>query len=387
MEICVNNQVDMKNNAEGISSEPVRVLHILQRMEAGGTQALLMNIYRKIDRTKLQFDFLVEYSEKQFYDDEITAMGGHVYYTSIREDYNVFKFRHQLKKFFKEHKEYKVVHVHAYTVGFLCLDIIKKAGIPVRIAHSHNNETVHDIKYLPKLFMQRIFTKNATDLFACSEEAGKYLFKDKPFQVLKNAIDSQNFIADVDTRNEIRKELGVEDKFVVGHVGRLHPQKNHDFLIDVFAELKKKKPNAELILVGTGPLEEKVKSKVAEKGFSGCVHFLGNRKDMNRIYQAMDVFVFPSLFEGLGIVAIEAQAAGVPIVCSEGLPPETDITPIYRKLLLSDGEEKWANAALEMAQNPSAHTNTQKYVIDAGFDMDATAKYMESYYLNRWRTA
>ncbi|WP_368230292.1 glycosyltransferase [Blautia wexlerae] len=151
--------------------------------------------------------------------------------------------------------------------------------------------------------------------------------------------------------------------------------------------MKKKKPNAELILVGTGPLEEKVKSKVAEKGLSDCVHFLGNRKDMNRIYQAMDVFVFPSLFEGLGIVAIEAQAAGVPIVCSEGLPPETDITPIYRKLLLSDGEEKWANTALEMAQNLKAHTNMQQYVIDAGFDMDATAKYMESYYLNRWRTA
>lgn len=142
-----------------------------------------------------------------------------------------------------------------------------------------------------------------------------------------------------------------------------------------------------MILVGTGPLEEKVKSKVVEKGLSDCVHFLGNRKDMNRIYQAMDVFVFPSLFEGLGIVAIEAQAAGVPIVCSEGLPPETDITPIYQKLLLSDGAEKWANVALEMAQNLKAHTNMQQYVIDAGFDMDATAKYMESYYLNRWRTA
>ena len=126
---------------------------------------------------------------------------------------------------------------------------------------------------------------------------------------------------------------------------------------------------------------------MVEKGLSDCVHFLGNRKDMNRIYQAMDVFVFPSLFEGLGIVAIEAQAAGVPIVCSEGLPPETDITPIYQKLLLSDGAEKWANVALEMAQNLKAHTNMQQYVIDAGFDMDATAKYMESYYLNRWRTA
>ena len=118
-------------------------------------------------------------------------------------------------------------------------------------------------------------------------------------------------------------------------------------------------------------------------GLEKDVIFLGNRKDMDYIYQAMDVCVFPSLFEGLGIVAIEAQAAGVPIVCSDGLPPETDITPIYRQLLLSDGAEKWADTALEMAQNPSAHTNMQQYVIDAGFDMDATAKYMENYYLTK----
>ena len=364
---------------------PIRVLHILQRMEAGGTQSLLMNIYRKIDRTKVQFDFLVVYKEKQFYDDEIKKMGGHVYKLSFREDLNLPRFQKDLSVFLSQHHEYKIVHCHAYTIGYFCLKAAKIAGIPVRIAHSHNKGAVHDIKYLPKLFMQRIFTKNATDLFACSEEAGKYLFKDKSFYVLKNAIDSQDFIADDDIRKEIKKELGLEDKFVVGHVGRLHPQKNHDFLIDVFAEIKKKKQNAELILVGTGPLEGKVKSKVAENGLVDCVRFLGNRKDMNRIYQAMDVFVFPSLFEGLGIVAIEAQAAGIPIVCSEGLPLETDITPIYRKLLLSDGAEKWATVALEMAQSPSAHTNMQQYVMDAGFDMEATAKYMESYYLNRWR--
>lgn len=363
--------------------KPVRVLHILQRMEAGGTQALLMSIYRKIDRSKVQFDFLVEYPDKQFYDDEIEKLGGKVYYSTVRIDFNILKFCNLLKEILRENPDYRIVHVHTYSIGYFCLKAAKEMIVPVRIAHSHNNETVHDIKYLFKLALQKIYTIYATDLFACSEEAGKYLFKDKPFQVLKNAIDSQNFIADADTRNEIRKELGLKDKFVVGHVGRLHPQKNHDFLIDVFAELKKSKPDAELILVGTGPLEEKVKSKVAEKGLSDCVHFLGNRKDMNRIYQAMDVFVFPSLFEGLGIVAIEAQAAGVPIVCSEGLPPETDITPIYRKLLLSDGEEKWANAALEMAQNLKAHTNMQQYVIDAGFDMDATAKYMESYYLRK----
>ena len=181
--------------------EPIRVLHILQRMEAGGTQALLMNIYRKIDRTKVQFDFLVVYKEKQFYDDEIEKLGGHVYKLSFREDLNLPKFQKDLADFFAQHHEYKIVHCHAYTIGYFCLKAAKKAGISVRIAHSHNNETVHDVKYLPKLLMQRMFTKNATDLFACSEEAGKYLFKDKPFQVLKNAIDSQNFIADVDTRN------------------------------------------------------------------------------------------------------------------------------------------------------------------------------------------
>ena len=364
--------------------EPIRVLHILQRMEAGGTQALLMNIYRKIDRTKVQFDFLVVYKEKQFYDDEIEKMGGHVYKLSFREDLNLPKFQKDLAGFFAQHHEYKIVHCHAYTIGYFCLKAAKKAGIPVRIAHSHSNAAVHDVKLPLKLIMQKLFTIYSTDLFACSEEAGKFAFKGKKFGIVQNAIDSQKFIADANIREKIRKALRVESKFVVGHVGRMQPEKNHDFLIDVFAEIKKKKSDAELILVGTGPLEEKVKSKVAEKGLSDCVHFLGNRKDMNRIYQAMDVFVFPSLFEGLGIVAIEAQAAGVPIVCSEGLPPETDITPIYRKLLLSDGAEKWANAALEMAQNLKAHTNMQQYVIDAGFDMDATAKYMESYYLNRW---
>lgn len=367
--------------------EPVRVLHILQRMEAGGTQALLMNIYRKMDRTKVQFDFLVVYKAKQFYDDEIEEMGGHIYRMSFREDLNLLKFQKELAGFFKQHQEYNIVHCHAYTIGYFCLKAARNAGIPVRIAHSHNNETVHDMKYLPKLFMQKIFTIHATELFACSDEAGRYLFRNKPFKVVKNAIDSQKFTANAQIREEVRKEIGLEDKFVVGHVGRLHPQKNHEFLIDVFTEIKKKRQDAELILIGTGPLERKIRNKIAAKGLIESVHFLGNRKDMNRIYQAMDIFVFPSLFEGLGIVAIEAQAAGVPCVCSEGLPPETDITPIYRKQMLADGAVKWAETAMELAQNPNAHTNMKKNVVDAGFDMNETARRMESYYLEKNRSA
>ena len=364
--------------------KPIRVLHILQRMEAGGTQALLMNIYRKIDRSKVQFDFLVVYKEKQFYDDEIESMGGHVYKLSFREDLNILKFQKNLAKYFEQHQEYKIVHCHAYTIGYFCLKAAKKAGVPVRIAHSHSNAAVCDIKFPVKMLMQKLFTKYATELFACSDEAGKFAFKGKNFKILQNAIDSTLFISDNMIRDDVKKELKVVDKFVVGHVGRMQPEKNHDFLIEIFEEIKKKKPDAELILIGTGPLEEKIRSKVADRNLTESVHFLGNRKDMNRIYQAMDVFVFPSLFEGLGIVAIEAQAAGVPIVCSEGLPPETDITPIYRKLMLKDGAEKWSNEAIKMAQNPAAHTDMQKYVIDAGFDMNVTAKNIEIYYLSRW---
>mgnify|MGYP004467226021 CR=1 FL=1 len=364
--------------------EPIRVLHILQRMEAGGTQALLMNIYRKIDRTKVQFDFLVVYKEKQFYDNEIEEMGGHVYKLSFREDLNFLKFKKNLADFFRQHQEYRIVHCHAYTIGYFCLRAAKTAGVPVRIAHSHNNETVHDFKYLPKVFMQRLFAKNATDLFACSGEAGKYLFKDRPFLVLRNAIDTRKFIAEDVVRKESRKELGMEDRFVVGHVGRLHPQKNHDFLLDVFEKIKKEKPEAELILVGTGPMEANIRKKAERKDLSGSVHFLGNRKDMSRVYQAMDVFVFPSLFEGLGIAAIEAQTAGVPVVCSEGLPPETGITPLYRQMMLSDGAEKWADAVLEAARNPEAHTNMRQHVIDAGFDATETAGYMEKFYLSKF---
>ena len=365
--------------------EPIRILHILQRMEAGGTQALLLSIYRKIDRSKVQFDFVVEYPDKQCYDDEITALGGKIYYTSVRKDLNVMKFQRELYQILKEHTEYKIVHVHAYTIGYFCLRTAQKAGVPVRIAHSHSNGIVHDKKYFIKLLMQKLFLVHATDFMACSEEAGKYLFKGKDYVVLNNAIDSSKFIANMAVRNDLRDELGLNDKFVVGHVGRLCPEKNHKFLIDVFAQIKKIKKNAVLVLVGKGPLEQEIRQDVFDMGLTENVLFLGNRKDMARIYQAMDVFVFPSLFEGLGIVAVEAQTAGVPVVGSEGIPPEIEITPIFYRVNIMDGARKWAEVAVDATQNSFCHTNLQQYVIEAGFDMDSTANMIQKYYLERYR--
>ena len=363
--------------------EPIRVLHILQRMEAGGTQALLMNIYRNIDRSKVQFDFLVEYPDKQFYDEEILQLGGKIYYSNVRNDFNIFKFIKKLKKIIKEN-DYKIVHVHTYSIGYFCLKAAKECQVPVRIAHSHNNETVHDFKYLPKLFLQKIYTIYANYLLACSEEAGRYLFKNKDFKVLNNAIDSKKFIYNEHRRKEMRKKLGLEDSFVVGHVGRFHPQKNHKFLIEIFAKIKERKDNAKLLLIGTGDLENSIKKQVQELNLQNDVIFLGNRIDVNNLYQAMDIFVFPSLFEGLGIVAIEAQASGTPIVCSNKLPLEIEISSICKKLSLNETAEVWADEAIKLAEDNKSKQNLQQEVINAGFDLSDIVNKIQDFYIKSY---
>lgn len=364
--------------------KPIRILHILQRMEAGGTQALLMNIYRNIDREKVQFDFLVEYPDKQFYDEEILKLGGKIYYSNVRNDFNIFKFIKKLKKIIKENN-YKIVHIHTYSIGYFCLKAAKECNVPVRIAHSHNNQTVHDLKYLPKLFLQRIYTIYANNLFACSEEAGRYLFKNKKFKVLNNAIDSKKFIYNEEVRKKRREELGLENSFVVGHVGRFHPQKNHKFLIEIFAKIKEKKDNAKLLLIGSGDLEIIIKKQVRKLKLQDDVIFLGNRKDINDLYQCMDVFLFPSLFEGLGIVAIEAQASGTPIVCSNMLPKETEISDIYIKLDLKLPAEEWAEKVIEIASKNKAKQNLQQNIIDSGFDLSSTVKKLQNFYLKAYQ--
>ncbi len=363
---------------------PVRVLHILQRMEAGGTQALLMNLYRNIDRSKVQFDFMVMYRSKEFYDDEIESMGGKIYRASVREDFNVFRFMRYLDDFFKNHKEYKIVHVHAYTIGWFCLRAAKKHGIEVRIAHSHNNETVHDIKWIPKMIMQKLYLLHATDLFACSDAAGKYLFRGESFTVLKNAIASRTFIHNEQFDKEVKTELGIlPDTFVLGHVGRFHPQKNHSFLLEVFSEVKKKNPNSVLLLIGSGDLESAIQHRIEELGLKDSVMLLGNRSDMHRLYQAMDVFVLPSLFEGLGIVAIEAQAAGVPCVCSDTVAEDANVSPLFHRVGLKESAEVWAEKVLEADENPLKHSNTNKYIVDSGFDVLESTKKMEDYYIQK----
>ncbi len=360
----------------------VRVLHVVQRMEAGGTQALLMNIYRKLDRNKVQFDFLVEYPNKEFYDDEILSMGGKIYYTNIRKDYNVRKFEKQLEKILKENPQYKIIHVHVSTIGYICFKVAKRMGIQVRIAHAHNNSSVRDIKYIPRAILRKLFVISATDFFACSSEAGEYFFKNKNYNVLKNAIDTNEFSFNEEFRKNIRNELGLEKNFVIGHVGRLHAQKNHIFLLEIFNKLKLKKKNAKLILIGTGPLETEIKKKVKKLNLENDVIFLGNISNVNELYQAMDVFVLPSLFEGLGIVAIEAQAAGLPVVTSTGVAKDAIVTSNIVQISLDAPIEEWVNTICEIK------VNDKNLVIDniknAGYDIEENAKKMQEFYIDKY---
>lgn len=363
-------------------SNPIRILHIVQRMEAGGTQSFLMNLYRNIDRSKVQFDFLVEYEEKEFYDDEIISLGGKIYYTNFRKTLNLIKFRRTMSDILKEHPEYKIVHIHATAIGKICTDVARKCGVKTIIAHTHNNSAVKDWKYYPKILLRKLYTNGPTDFFACSEDAGRYTFKNKKFTVIYNAIDIDKFLFNQEVRENFRKELNIEDKFVIGNIGRLHEQKNQSFLIDIFYEIQKNKDNAILLIIGKGPLENELKEKVSNLGINNKVYFLGNRKDVERIYQGMDVFVLPSLFEGLGIVAVEAQVSGLPVVASTGVAKEANITNNIQNIDLNDSIDTWKETICK--SNVESRNSVEKIVRNSKFDVKNNAKFLQEFYLKKY---
>ena len=360
-------------------THPVRVLHILQRMEAGGTQALLMNSYRRMDRTKLQFDFLVEYPDRQFYDDEIESLGGCVYRTNVRKNANIPAFIRKLRQLIKEN-DYRVVHVHTYSIGYFCLREARRCGVPVRIAHSHNNQMTKGPLYVPKLIMQKLYCIHANRFMACSDDAGRYLFGKRDFIVVKNAIDVDSFCFNETVRMNVRKELGAGGSLVVGSVGRLHQQKNQMFLLEVFCELKKLSPNSKLLLIGDGPDKAKLENRATELGIADDFILLSNRRDLARLYQAMDVFVLPSLFEGLGIVAIEAQSSGLPTVCSDGVSEDANVSPLFRRCSLSASPKTWARTIVAVAGS----RNSEIGAVGAkahGFDVNENATILQQWYL------
>ena len=367
----------MKNNT-------IRVLQVVTYMGRGGLETMIMNYYRNIDRSRVQFDFLVHRDFEADYDKEIQELGGKIFrlppLNPLSKDY-----LSKLDAFFKEHKEYKIVHSHLDCMSAIPLKYAKLNGLPIRVAHAHSSNQTKDLKYPLKLLYKTKISKYTDILFACSNDAGRWMFgKNADFTVLNNAIDTEKYLFNKNTAQKVRKELNIKnDSLVIGHVGRFENPKNHSFIIDIFSQLLKTNKSSVLLLIGEGSLRKSIVEKVNSLGISNKVIFAGLRTDVNELLQAMDVFLFPSLYEGLPVSIVEAQASGLPCVISDKVPIECKKTDLVYQMNLSDSPEKWADKIEELSK--IERRNTYQEIKESGFDIKANAEKLEEFYLNAYK--
>ena len=357
----------------------IRILQVVTHMNRGGLETMLMNYYRHIDREKIQFDFLVHRQERAAYDDEIESLGGIIYRLPVLNPFSSV-YKSTLEKFFEEHSEYTIIHVHQDCMSSVVLKIAMKCKVPIRIAHSHCASQDKNLKYPIKLYYKSKIKKYATHLFACGSEAGKWMFNGADFEVLNNAIDTSIYQYDIYKRKSMRERYAIDTNVVViGHVGRFNYQKNHDFLIDIFEELCKKQ-EARLVLIGDGILQEKIKDKVNQKNLDSKVIFAGVKNNVADYLQMMDVFVFPSKYEGLPVTLIEAQATGLPCVVSNRISAECIKTDLVEQISLEDNLKKWVETILKIGiKERQGQFNKIK---ETGYDIKENVKVLQNFYEN-----
>lgn len=362
----------------------IRVAHVIGKWLGGGVESVVMNYYRYIDKSKIQFDFICDEDSTNIPYEEIENLGGKV--ILIPPYQKVLKYHKELKRVLKEGK-YKIVHSHINTLSVFSLFAAKCAGVPVRIAHSHSTTNKKEKKKNLIKQVLRPFSKLfATDYMCCSELAGRWLFGNKEYDngnvyLLNNAIDLDKFKYDEEKRKEKRKELNIEDStLVIGHVGRFVEQKNHRFLIDIFNEVHKQKEDSILLLAGQGPLMEEMQEKVKALGIENSVKFLGQRNDINELYQAFDVFCLPSLYEGLPVVGVEAQATGLLCILSDDMTKETKVLDSTIFIGLNNTAEEWATNILNGFKQ-FKRNDTKKEISSNNFNIQSEAiKIISKYY-------
>lgn len=367
-----------------MKKQPIVVAQIMGKWVGGGVEAVIMNYYRNIDRTKIQFDFICDSDSTDIPYKEIESFGGRVILCPPYQ--KVFKYQKELQKVLKEGK-YQIVHSHINTLSVFPLRAAKKVGIPIRIAHSHSTSNKKEWKKnLLKNLLKPFSKVYANKYMCCSELAGRWLFGDKEYDngtvyLLNNAIDLNKFKYDEKLRNRKRKEFGIKQStFVVGHIGRFVEQKNHRFLIDIFSEIHKQNPDSILLLAGQGPLMNEIKEKVHTLGLDNCILFLGQRRDANELYQAFDLFLLPSLYEGLPVVGVEAQASGNLCYLSDDMTKETKVLDSTVFMSLNKSAKEWADAILKDAKKYKKH-DTKEEVSKYGFNIEKEAKKLEKKYL------
>lgn len=361
----------------------VRVLQIIGIVCGGGVEAVVMNYYRHIDRTKIQFDFVVDGYEKTPLDDEIKALGGKVYHIEPYKS-NIFRYMHQIYRIVRDH-HYDIVHSNMNTLSVFSLFPAWLAGAHQRILHNHSTAVRSEgMRSLMKIVLRPFAPLFANRYAACSRLAGDWMYGKKMMAsgqvtVINNAIYLNDYVFSPVKRQQYRKEFNIpEDALVIGHVGRFMYQKNHAFLIDIFRELVRKHPNALLMLIGDGELRSEIEAKVQNYHLSNKVRFLGLRKDVKNIYNSMDVFVLLSWYEGLPVVAVEAQANGLPCIFSTQVTEESRLTKTVEYLSLEEGAASWARSILAKSYYRNPHASRE--LAEAGFDIMKQAKSLVCWY-------
>lgn len=361
-----------------------KVLYFIDRMRHGGIQQFAVEIVKNMDKTKCEIDFLL-LDDGQTYPLENVLKELDVNFYKLkgvwfRTPLDMFKQKKALEKFFEEHHDYKVVHMHSSSKNFMVLKMAKKYGIQVRIAHSHNIgfQSKNRLKIAIGNIFKEPLKKYATHYFACSKLAGKWLFGDSEVKIIHNAVDYEKFKFNQERRNDLRKELEIEDCLVIGNVGRFTNQKNHTFLVDIFAEIHKKNEKAVLMLVGIGEKEQEIRDKVEQLGLTDCVKFMGFCNNTNELFWCMDVFLLPSLYEGLPVVGVEAQCTGLPCFMSKDvITDEVKIAENVKFIALDKSAEEWAEIILESDLN---RRDTYDELKNAGYFIEQTVEELEKFY-------
>lgn len=363
----------------------IRVLHVLHGLDRGGIETFIMNVYRKIDRSKVQFDFAIVKKDKCEYEDEILSLGGRIYRMPSMSIKSIVQFN---EKFGALCRNYKIVHSHWNTISTIVLNVAKRNNVKYRIAHSHIAKFSSGVQGLMKRFLRVFINSFSTHQFACGADAGAFLYGRKvvnksSFKIINNGIELERFLFNAQIRNKIRENRGVtDDTLVVGHVGRMGEQKNQTFAVEVFAEIVKKRPDAQMWFIGTGPEANinLVKEKAKELGVHDKISFLGSIPNVNEYLNAFDIYLFPSLYEGLSVALIEAQTAGLMCYTSDTIDVNSKVTENVIFNSLAESPVVWAERILDGCNYE--RKNMEENMTRAGYNIIDTAKWLQEFYLS-----
>lgn len=362
---------------------PIRILQMIGSLNVGGSQSMIINIYKALDREKIQFDFVIDHSEHIYYKEMLENMGAKIYVMPSYKGYNVFEIINAWKKFFREHSEYKIMHTHVRSYASIFLPIAKRSGVKT-VIHSHSTSNGGGLKALYKYILQYPLRYQGDYFLGCSVESGIWLFgkkvvKSQRYMTIRNGIDINKYIYNECVRKKIRTEFGFADMHTVyGHIGRFHESKNYPFLLSVFYEICKVDSNARLLLVGDGTLRGEIEQEIERLSLTERVLITGLRDDIPEIIQGIDCFLFPSRWEGLPVTLVEVQAAGIPCIVSNRITREVELSDLITYLSIDNGVNEWVKKASSLKK---VREDNLKRIKDRGFDITESANTLSKIYL------